>query len=123
VFGKELYLTNTLKCQIQLKNDDQGSQGGKYTPLVKLIHRIVYMYTKGKPIFISMLHPSGFVVGCYGLMEWITALENYSVDLRDIYFLFYGLKLIYHLSLIMVTFNYRNFNKELQYLFKFLNFR
>ncbi|EFX76877.1 hypothetical protein DAPPUDRAFT_322006 [Daphnia pulex] len=92
---------NDLLCS--LKNDDQGSQGGKYTPLVTLIHRIVYVYTKGKPIFISMLHPSGFVVGCYGLMEWITALENYSVDLRDIYFLFYGLKLIYHLSLIMMN--------------------
>ncbi|EFX62072.1 hypothetical protein DAPPUDRAFT_120554 [Daphnia pulex] len=78
---------------VKQKLDDQGSQGGSYTPLVTLIHRIVYVYTKGKPIFISMIHPSGFVVSCYGLMEWITALENYSVDLRDIYFLFYGLKL------------------------------
>jgi hypothetical protein len=49
-------------------NDDAGSQAGSYTPLVTLIHRIVYVITKGKPIFICNLHPSGYVVGCYGLV-------------------------------------------------------
>ncbi|EFX77155.1 hypothetical protein DAPPUDRAFT_106433 [Daphnia pulex] len=66
---------------------------GLYAVMPTLVHRIVYVYEIGIPIYIACNHPSAFLVSSYALMDWFLNLESYNIDLNDIHFMFAGLEL------------------------------